>query len=355
MITPVQTPCRTGAFFIFAQNSLCMRRAPFISLHRCICAASGLCLLLLPLTTYLRTGSVPGPVCLAAAGLAASAFLLLLPLGEERRSLSLNFLLVLGAASLGGALAGLPPRTWLLAVLLLHAVYLACRIMERYAELWPLFKQFSIWFGVMNHARYSYSLVLYLLAACLPGEAAPPWTRWVLLAAALTLYTLLAIRARTGRTLFVSASKETEIKAMIKGSLRPEPIQAARKTEDVARMTRLYERAVALMEKKHPFLDEGFGLDDLAGALFTNRAYLSKTINILSGRNFRQFVNYYRIQYCVELLRQDPNLKLITVALMSGFHTTASFNMAFKLNLGETPTQFQERVRTAKFKSQGQE
>ena len=92
--------------------------------------------------------------------------------------------------------------------------------------------------------------------------------------------------------LFIRASKETEIKSMIKGNLRPEPAQAVRKTEDVARMTRLYERAVALMEKKHPFLDAGFGLDDLATALFTNRAYLSKTINILSGRNFRQFVNY---------------------------------------------------------------
>ncbi len=329
-----------------------MRSKPFISLHSCICAASGFCLFLPPLFYYLRTGSLPDPACLTAAVLAASSFLLLLPLGEERRSLSQNFLFALLAACLGGALAGMPVRTWMLVTLLLHAAYLGCRILERYEELWPLFKQFSIWYSVMNHARYSYSLVLYLLAACLPDDAAPPWLRWAVLAAAVALYVILVIRARTGRTLFVSASKETEIKAMIKGNLRPEPIQATRKTEDVARMTRLYERAVALMEKKHPFLDQGFGLDDLAGALFTNRAYLSKTINILSGRNFRQFVNYYRIQYCVELMREDPNLKLITVALMSGFHTTASFNMAFKLNLGETPTQFQERVRTAKLKAQ---
>lgn len=328
-----------------------MRKNPFISLHRCICAASGLCLFLLPLFRFLRSGSFPGPACLTAALLAASAFLLLLPLGEERRSLSLYFLILLFALCPGGALAGLPERIWLPAALLLLAVYLVCRIAERYAETWPLFKQFSIWFNVMNHARYSYAMALYLLAACLPSETAPPWACWVLLVAAAALYAVLAVRAGTGRTLFVTASKEAEIKAMIKGSLRPEPVQAVRKTEDVARMTRLYERAVGLMEKKHPFLDDSFGLDDLAGALFTNRAYLSKTINILSGRNFRQFVNYYRIQYCVELMRQDPNLKLINVALMSGFHTTASFNMAFKLNLGETPTQFQERVRTERIKA----
>ena len=325
---------------------------PFLSLHRCVCVASGLCLLLLPVCSFLRTGSLPGPSFLSAAVLAACSLLLLLPLGEERRSLSGNFLCLILTACVGGTLAGLPARTWLAATLLVHAAYLVCRITERYAELWPLFKQFSIWFGVMNHARCSYALALYLLAACLPGEAAPAWIRWILFATALALYAALAVRARTGRTLFVSASKESEIKSMIKGNLRPEPIQAVPKTEDVARMTRLYERAVALMEKKHPFLDAGFGLDDLAGALFTNRAYLSKTINILSGRNFRQFVNYYRIQYCVEILRQDPNLRLISVALMCGFHTTASFNMAFKLNLGETPTQFQERIRTEKFRPQ---
>ena len=141
-----------------------MRKKPFISLHRFVCVASGLCLLLLPLCTFLRTGSIPGPVCLAAAVMTASAILLLLPLGEERRSLSAYFLLLLFATCLGGAVAGLPERVWLLATLLLHAVYLAARIAERYAELWPLFKQFSIWFNVMNHARYSYALVLYLMA-----------------------------------------------------------------------------------------------------------------------------------------------------------------------------------------------
>jgi len=335
-------------FFIFAQNCLGMRKKPFISLYRGICAVSGSCLLLLSLISFLREDFVPDPASVAAAVLTASAILLLLPIGEEHRSLSLYFLIALGAASLGGSLAGLPERVWLLFVLLLHAAYLLCRTIERYKELWPLFKQFSIWYGIMNHARFSYSLVLYLLAACMPDDAAPTWTRWVVLALAVALFAALAVRARTGRTLFLPASKESDIKAMIKGCLRPAPIQAAHTTEEAARMTRLYERAVALMEKKRPFLDDGFGLDDLARELFTNRAYLSKSINILSGRNFRQFVNYYRIQYCVEILRQDPNLKLINVAMMSGFHTTASFNMAFKLNLGETPTQFQERVRTSR-------
>ena len=94
-----------GAFFIFAQNRLCMRKKPTLSLHRCICVASGFCLLLPPVCSLLRTRAVPGPGGFTAALLAASAVLLLLPLGEERRSPSLYFLLLLSASCLGGPLA----------------------------------------------------------------------------------------------------------------------------------------------------------------------------------------------------------------------------------------------------------
>ena len=110
-------------------------------------------------------------------------------------------------------------------------------------------------------------------------------------------------------------------------------------------MRQLYERIVAQMEEKRPFLDPEFSLSDLSGAVFSNRGYLSRTINILSGQNFRQFVHGYRIRYGVDLLRRDPSLRVSDVAMMSGFQTTVTFNMAFKINMGETPSQFQERLR----------
>ena len=68
-----------------------------------------------------------------------------------------------------------------------------------------------------------------------------------------------------------------------------------------------------------------------------------------SGRNFRQFVNYFRVRYGAELIRKDPTLRLISVAQMCGFRTTQSFNAAFKVNMGETPSQYQERIRSQKF------
>jgi AraC-type DNA-binding domain-containing proteins len=242
-------------------------------------------------------------------------------------------------------LAALPVRLWLPAVLLLHGCCLFRRTRAHYEQLQPLFRSMAVWYSVENHARYSYSLVLYLLSALLPGTAGPRWLAWAEIPPAAVLYVLLLTRVHTGRTCFLRPSREREIKDLIRGNLRTVPAQAGEKTEEMARMSRLYARVVTVMEQKRPFLDENFGLDDLAAAVFTNRGYLSRTINILSGRNFSQFVNYFRVRYGAELIRKDPTLRLISVAQMCGFHSSPSFNAAFKVNMGETPSAFQERIR----------
>ena len=67
---------------------------------------------------------------------------------------------------------------------------------------------------------------------------------------------------------------------------------------------------------------------------------------------FSQFVNYFRVRYGAELLRKDPSLRLISVAQMCGFHSSPSFNTAFKVNMGVTPSVFQERLRHEKFEKE---
>ena len=104
----------------------------------------------------------------------------------------------------------------------------------------------------------------------------------------------------------------------------------------------VYLRAVECMETKKPFLDEKLDLEQFAKAIFSNKAYVSKNVNLYSGLNFRKFVNSYRIQYAVELMMKDPHLRMEEVSTMSGFHSPVSFNMAFRLFQGKTPTQWHE-------------
>ena len=322
-----------------------MKKTVKISLHRCICVISVCCLALPPLAGSLRLGTVAGPDAWTAGLLSACAVLLLLPVSEEGMALSFRFALGTLAVCAAGVWADLPPRLLLLPVLCLHAACLTLRATARYAYLRPLFRQYAVWHGVENHARCSYSLALYLLAAAFPSPGAPAWAACLVLAPSVALYAVLVLRARTGRTFFISKKKALELKGLLKGNLRPVPPQTGPNDEDAAKMTRLYERVVDVMEKKRPFLDPDFNLMNLAGLVFSNKTYLSRTINIQAGRNFSQFVNYYRIQYALELIRQDRNLKVINLAMMCGFHSTVSFNMAFKLNMGETPSAYMERTR----------
>ena len=107
----------------------------------------------------------------------------------------------------------------------------------------------------------------------------------------------------------------------------------------------LYDRCCRYMMERRPFLVPFFNLQDLSGALYTNKAYLSKTINRYSGKNFRQYVNYYRIMYAMELYRNNMGLRIRELADLSGFRSQTSFLRSFKEVMGEQPSVWCTRIR----------
>lgn len=114
------------------------------------------------------------------------------------------------------------------------------------------------------------------------------------------------------------------------------------KESDPAR--ELFGRAVEMMRSKRPFLLYEFTIHDMAQRLYTNKTYLSRTINTFSGRGFRSFVNFFRIQYSIQLFRGNMALKVHTLAELSGFHSQVTYTTAFKLELGITPGEYYARV-----------
>ena len=108
-------------------------------------------------------------------------------------------------------------------------------------------------------------------------------------------------------------------------------------------MKSLYSKVIGVMEDEKPYLKEDFSLYELSASVFTNKTYLSKTINVMTGKNFRQFINEYRVQYSVRLMEENPLIKVNELSVMSGFHSTVTFNMAFKLNMGMTPGEYIQR------------
>ena len=161
--------------------------------------------------------------------------------------------------------------------------------------------------------------------------------------ALLLVYAVQMFRALSGWSLLMSRRKEKQLRDTLKGTIRTlPPVDPG----EQAKMNRLFERVENYMETRKPYLDSTFKIKDLAKALFTNHVYLSRTINVCSGGNFCQFVNRYRIAYAVDLIKRDPRMRVFELSLMSGFHSTVSFNMAFRLFQRESPQEYIDRMRS---------
>ena len=225
---------------------------------------------------------------------------------------------------------------------ILLASYFVTVAVRRFKGIRLFFRSAAVWQNVEDYARFLYSVVFLCLcllsqgAMLIPGDLGLV-VRTLSFLMLMAIYAPLYLRAMTGRTFFLGAETEDRIKDMIKGNLRTSYID---KADENRKMNNLYRRVMNYMTEEKPYLDPSFCMNDLAEKVYSNKLYLSRTINVLSGRNFRQFINYYRIQYAIGLFRKDPHLKVSEAAQMSGFNSAVSFNMAFKVNMGKTPSEW---------------
>lgn len=107
----------------------------------------------------------------------------------------------------------------------------------------------------------------------------------------------------------------------------------------------LYDRVVLYFDLSKPYLDGNLTINDVVKEVYSNKVYISKAIFHYTGRNFRQFVNYYRVVYSMDLFRANLEFKVAELAEKSGFNTMVSYTMAFRLFMNETPSEWCRRER----------
>lgn len=108
----------------------------------------------------------------------------------------------------------------------------------------------------------------------------------------------------------------------------------------------IYQRLCFYFEKEKPFLDPDLTVGEVARTLFTNKVYLGKAIKHYAHLNFPRFVNRYRVHHAQSLFKANHNLKITQLFLMSGFKTKATFETAFHLEIGESPKEWCDFVRS---------
>ena len=91
------------------------------------------------------------------------------------------------------------------------------------------------------------------------------------------------------------------------------------------------------------YADPELSLASLARLLGTNSSYLSRAINDGLGINFSTFVAELRCEAVAADLRAGSAADLLTLALDTGFGSKASFNRAFRVKFGESPSSYRKR------------
>ena len=109
----------------------------------------------------------------------------------------------------------------------------------------------------------------------------------------------------------------------------------------------LFDRVRQDMQEQAHYLEMDLTLGELAAAVGAAPRDLSEAINGEGGVTFYDFVNSYRVAAARQLLLDEPNEKVLSVAYQSGFNSKSTFNKAFKAETGQSPSEFRKTHQTA--------
>ena len=94
------------------------------------------------------------------------------------------------------------------------------------------------------------------------------------------------------------------------------------------------------MENDKVYLDSDLKLKDLADRLGLTIPNTSQLINHNLQKDFNTFINEYRIDAAIDLLQDDSDLTLQSVAYEVGFNNNVTFYKAFKKYKGTSPSEY---------------
>lgn len=134
-------------------------------------------------------------------------------------------------------------------------------------------------------------------------------------------------------------SKITDINEKI---TKDEPQAIAYRHLSEERMIEIYNAILEYFAESKPYLKLHYTLQQLSIHMNIPSQYISIIIHEFEKVNFNDFVNKYRVEYCVSILRNNEHKSqtLEAVARKSGFNNRNTFTLAFKKIIGQTPSEY---------------
>lgn len=121
-------------------------------------------------------------------------------------------------------------------------------------------------------------------------------------------------------------------------------VQLANKIIEQVNNTRITDGKL-IVDGVRRYIDQHYGSDisltTLSELFHINSAYLSEIFKVQTGRNFSEYLVERRMKEAKQFLK-DQHLKIIDVANLVGFSSSAYFSTVFKKHIGQTPVEYRK-------------
>ena len=103
-----------------------------------------------------------------------------------------------------------------------------------------------------------------------------------------------------------------------------------------------FKKLETLCEVHQIYRDSTLNREKVAEQLGISAGYVSQLINVITGDNFANFINNYRVEAVKKMILDSDfeNYSLLAIGLESGFTSKTTFYDAFKKATGMTPNSF---------------
>ena len=112
--------------------------------------------------------------------------------------------------------------------------------------------------------------------------------------------------------------------------------------ESITADNHYFQKLEHLCKEQHIYTDSTLNREKVAEQLDISAGYLSQIVNTVTGDNFANYINNYRVGAVKEMISNSEyeNYNLLSMGLESGFTSKTTFYKAFKKVTGQTPNEY---------------
>lgn len=308
---------------------------------------SYVCLIVPILVESLIAHSLPSVDIVELSLFCAISTILLLPLPKEDSMIAFweAVLLVIVAFTL--RLVKLRLEFIILFILLAIVVKLFKDVLKYFSKISRLMKKNMILYFMESDTRLMNGLILCVLGNCVLISKTVPWFAVPSILLLLALYITVIRLAKKHKSFLLKPNEEDQLRSSI-----AKDVKNNSKIEKNVEYQSYFDKVELLMKDEKLYLNRNLSINEVSRLLLTNKTKMSRVINRIYGDKYPNYIHNYRVKYSIELIKQNPYLKIEDIAYKSGYNSQSQFNRGFKIVTGTTPGKFLANVKYQRTKTE---